>query len=515
MKKLTLWILSIVLLTFLAACNGSLTEITTDYTKEIEEIAERIQEALPSTINRDFDLPQFENYDITYTLKDQTYTTRYIHHAPLYDQMAVMNFTIKRGRNSKTFSHSFYHLAYESGRNQTKIYLTMPVQRHQIDKTIYNQTDVRVETNINGELLVEHETSSAQIRGRGNSTWYSFEKKPYRLRFDKNTSILGMPEAKNYVLLAEYSDKSLMRNVITQKMVSMMPNLPYTNQTRFVELYINNEYLGVYVLTEHVEVHPNKFFIESIPGELNTGYFLEKDMRLYESGTAPGFDWFVISGHPYEIKEPDTSDPNYSINQLYFIEDYFVQVEQALIAQSGYEDLIDLDNWIEHFIIHEFVKNVDVGWSSIFMYKEKDGPLKYGPLWDFDLAMGNADYIDYGPENFYGMRQYKNRMFILMMRIPEVRNKFKEKYLDFYYDVVPVILEMIPHLADSISEMANRNFAKWPTLGHYVWPNPYPMWQITTFSGQVGYVTRFIEDRAAWMFDAIHQEAYLEGNFES
>jgi spore coat protein CotH len=80
----------------------------------------------------------------------------------------------------------------------------------------------------------------------------------------------------------------------------------------------------------------------------------------------------------------------------------------AIEQQDGYEDLIDLDNWIDYFIIQEFVKNVDVGWSSVYMYKEPQGKLKFGPVWDFDLAYGNADYIDYGPENWYGMREYKN-----------------------------------------------------------------------------------------------------------
>ncbi len=521
MKRLASIFIFISLSLLLIACEEFLDTplvSTPDYGDELLQVKEDVIDTLPSIINRDFNIPYIENYEITIIDEKMTHESVYIHQSPLFDQESSFTVRIEREGQFVEFEHQFMKLSYESGRNETKIYLNLPVSidtLHSEHKEIYTDASVRVDTNINGIYQTEIMTDAAQLRGRGNSTWFIFDKKPYRLRFDKNTSILGMPEAKNYVLLAEYSDKSLMRNVITQKMVSMMSDLPYANQTRFVELYINNEYRGVYVLTEHVETHPNKFYIETTPGVIDTGYFLEMDQRLRENGTSPGTDWFYLSDVPYELKEPDPLDPLFLPAQFSYIRNYMEEALATLRNDTNYENYIDVDNFIQHFIIHEFVKNVDVGWSSVFMYKASGEKLKFGPLWDFDLAFGNADYIDYGPENFYGMRQYKNQFFIAMMQIPEIRAKFRQAYFDFYFDVIPSILLMIDPLAESLEDMADRNYAKWPTLGEYVWPNPEEMREIDTFRGQVQYVYDFIEIRSLWLLDAVQSEAFDAGNFES
>jgi hypothetical protein len=514
MKKLYLFILTIALSIFVVSCSDiELSLDQTDYTDQIEALAESIDQAVPAVINANFSLPIYEDYEIEYKFNDEMFTNEFIYESPFYDRDATLEYTIKRGKTELSFSSDFRHLSLESGYNATKIYLTLPVPLGQVGKEEYVQANVRVETRKNGVGIIEHETIAAQLRGRGNSTWFLSDKKPYRLRFDENTSILGMPKAKNYVLLAEYADKSLMRNVITQKMVSLMENLPYSLEVRFVELYVNEEYRGVYVLTEQVEVHKNKFTIESIPGEVNTGYFFEMDQRFYDQNITPGWDWIVVRDIPYEIKEPDPDDLGFTSTHATYLKAYIESVENALIAKSNYNNLINLNNWIEHFIVHEFVKNVDVGWSSVFMYKEKDGPLQYGPLWDFDLAYGNADYIDYGPEGFYGMRQYKNRMFKLMMDILEVRLLYREAYNNFYFDVLPELLEMIPVLSESISEMAHRNFLKWDIMNSYVWPNPAEVLAQKTHAGQVQYVVSYMNLRAEWMLNEINDQAFYYGDF--
>lgn len=521
MKKLIMVLMMLSLSLLLIACEEFLdTPLvpTPDHSDTLLDIKADVLEALPNIINRDFNLPYVEGYDISYMEYDILHEGMYKHHSPLYDQTSSFQIRIEKDDQHIEFEHSFTKLSYESGRNETKIYLDLPISindLHDNHKEVYTSANVRVDSNINGTYQTELLTDAAQLRGRGNSTWFTFPKKPYRLRFDKNTSILGMPEAKNYVLLAEYSDKSLMRNVITQKMVSMMTELPYALQTRFVELYVNEEYRGVYVLTEHVETHPNKFFFETVPGVIDTGYFLEMDQRLRDQGATQGIEWFFVSDVPYEIKEPDPLDPLFLPGQLSYIRNYIQEAIATLRNDTNYENYIDVDNFIAHFIVHEFVKNVDVGWSSVFMYKAAGEKLKYGPLWDFDLAFGNADYIDYGPENFYGMRPTKNQFFIAMMQIPDIRVQFRLAYFDFYFDIVPKILEMIDPLAESLEDMAERNFNRWPILNdEYLWPNPWEMREIHTYRGQVQYVSDFIEHRSLWLLDAIQTPEYDEGNFE-
>jgi len=512
MKKLIIILTLVMGSFFLSSCDIPLTEV--NYLESVEQVSLEIKDLMPSKLNRNFTIEGYEDYMISYTFKNVTHDDTWVYHSPLYDRDEVMTVTVQRGSSKISFEHSFRWIAYESGHNQNKLYISLPVALGEVTKETYVDAFVKLETNYNGQMIIEHETPDAQLRGRGNSTWDSFDKKPYRLRFDKNTSILGMPEAKNYVLLAEYSDKSLMRNVLTHKMASFMTHIPHALETRYVEVYVNDDYRGVYVLTEHVEVHPNKFYIESIPGELNTNYFFEMDQRLPNSGIPEGFDWFNFRGVAYEIDEPDSRNPKYTSLHVEYLIDYMVQVESALLNKVGYEDLIDVENFIEHFIIHEFVKNVDVGWSSVFMYKEKDGPLRYAMVWDFDLAIGNADYIDYGPEGFYGMKEEKNYFFRLMMDIYEVRIRFQEKYADFYFDVVPEILEMIPVLSQSLFAMANRNFEKWDILKSQVWPNPYEMWQNQSYASQVVYVKNYLTLRSEWMLQAVYSEPYLSGHFQ-
>lgn len=523
MKKIITLFMILGLSFLLIACEEFLdtplvsTPSTPDYTDALALAKDELLESLPGIINRDFILPVVEGFEITFSEEGIIHEDTYIHHSPLYDQESSFDIKIERDGQTLEFEHTFTKLSYESGANETKIYLDLPISIdafHDGHKDVYSDTSVRVDTNMNGTYQTELITDAAQLRGRGNSTWFSFPKKPYRLRFDKNTSILGMPEAKNYVLLAEYSDKSLMRNVLTQKMVSMMTDLPYALQTRFVELYINEEYRGVYVLTEHVETHPNKFYIETVPGVIDTGYFLEMDQRLRDQTATQNIEWFFVSDVPYEIKEPDPLDPLFLPGQLSYIRNYIQEAIATLRNDTNYENYIDVNNFVAHFIVHEFVKNVDVGWSSVFMYKAPGEKLKYGPLWDFDLAYGNADYIDYGPENFYGMRQYKNQFFVAMMQIPEIRILFRQAYFDFYFDIVPKILEMIDPLAESLEDMADRNFEKWPTLNEYVWPNPWEMLEINTFRGQTEYVYDFIEHRSLWLLNAVQTPEYDEGNFE-
>jgi hypothetical protein len=529
MKKLILTSIMISLLLVLMACSDIVETITetitetiiettveqTDYTTLINQLATEIDHELPSVINRSFVLPNRVDYIITYQFLDQIFTDEFLYESPFYDREEIITYHIKRGNIELSFNKTIQLLSLDSGHNENKIYLTIPINLNNLTREEYVDLSVRVESKINGVNVIEHETSEAKLRGRGNSTWDLTEKKPYRMRFESNTSILGMPKAKNYVLLAEFSDKSLMRNVIVQKMVSLMNNLPYSLETRFVDLYVNEEYRGVYVLTEQVEVHKNKFFIESIPGTVDTGYFLEMDHRIVYKGVQENFDWFYVRGIPYEIKEPDVDDINYSINHVNYIFEYMIAIENALIAKSNYEHLIDVDNWIEHFIIHEYVKNVDVGWSSIFMYKEQGSVMRFGPLWDFDLAIGNADYINYGyqPEGFHGMRN-KNRLFDLMMDVPQIRQQFTIAYSNFYLDVVPQILEMIPVLASSLEFLAEKNFSKWDILDIYVWPNPPQVVNSNTHQAQVDYVYDYLDVRALWMYNAVWSEEYAEGNFD-
>lgn len=508
MKKTLIITLIIIISLGLISCE------TVDYTDIFETRSSEIKQLIPDTVNTNFALPIFDDVDVSYDYNGLNLTDEFIYESPFYDQDVTLNFTIRRGNKAGEYSKTIRLLADDSGYNGYKLYIDLPYSVNNVTKEEYTQASVVAIMTKNGVAETEIDTDEAQIRGRGNSTWFTYPKKPFKLRFDENTSLFGMPKAKNYVLLAEYADKSLMRNTVVHKLSSLMGHLSYTLETRFVELYINTVYMGLYVLTEQVEFHKNKLAVESISGIVDTGYLFELDMRLFDQFSELDSTWFLVYGYPYAIKEPDSDDLEYSQVHADYLTDYMVSVENALIAKTGYEELLDVDGWIDFFIIHELTKNVDVGFSSVFYYKEAGGILKPGPLWDFDFAIGNADYIDYGPENFYGMRDYKNRLFKLMMDIPEIRILFRERFNDMFYDVLPEVYDMIPVLSESISALADRNFEKWDIMNIYVWPNPTEVMNENTFLGQASYLETYLHQRSNWMYGVMFEPKYMNGIFD-
>ena len=508
MKKFILTTIIIGFMSLMMSCENI------DYDQLFQTVSQEIETSIPDVINSDFIAPSYTNVEVIYELNGQSFDGEYVYESPFYDIETKLNYKIIKNDNEFEGSIDVKLLADDSGENQYELHLSLPESIENVTRETYMQASVLAKRNVNGKEEIELETMEAQIRGRGNSTWFSYPKKPFRLRFDKNTSIFGMPEAKNYVLLAEYADKSLMRNTIVHKLSSLSDVLPYTLETRFVELYINTSYMGLYVLTEQVEVHKNKLDIESVAGVAYTGYLLELDKRFFDQSIEPGYDWIVVNGIPYEIKDPNPDDLGFSSVHAVYMFSYLKEVDEALLAKSNYETLIDVDAFIDYFIIQELVKNVDVGFSSVFYMKEAGGLLQPGPLWDFDFAIGNADYIDYGPENFYGMREYKNRLFQLMMDIPEIREQFKIRFHQYYLDQLPELYEMIPILSASIEDQANDNFAKWQIFNEYVWPNPIELVEANSFELQIIYIENYLKDRADWLLYAMNEEDYNEGIFE-
>lgn len=508
MKKILIYVIILSFSMMIISCEQI------DYPSLFQTISEEIEASVPKTVNNDFDLPSYTNVEVSYELNNQSFEGAYEYVSPFYDQDTTLNYQIKKNDQIYEGSIDVRLLADDSGENNYELHLSLPESVENVTRENYMQASVVAKRSRNGVEETELETTEAQIRGRGNSTWFTYPKKPFRLRFNENTSIFGMPEAKNYVLLAEYADKSLMRNTIVHKLSSLSQELPYTLETRFVELYINTTYMGLYVLTEQIEVHKNKLDINSVAGVADTGYLLELDMRFFEQSIEPGYDWIVVNGIPYEIKDPDVDDEGFTSVHADFMFNYLKDVDEALLNKSGYETLIDVDAFIDYFIIQELVKNVDVGYSSVFYMKEEGGLLKPGPLWDFDFAIGNADYIDYGPENFYGMRTYKNRLFKLMMDIPEIREQYRIRFHQYYLDQLPKLYEMIPVLSESIADQVEKNFDKWQILNDYVWPNPQELVEANTFALQVIYINQYLKDRADWLLAAMNTDDYNEGMFE-
>jgi len=346
--------------------------------------------------------------------------------------------------------------------------------------------------------IILHENLPLRIKGRGNSTW-GHPKKPYKLKFDERTSLLDMPNVKEYVLLAEYGDKSLMRNYVAHQLASYL-EVGYTLETRFVEVYLNEEYNGFYLMTEQVEVDKNKLSIES--SDLADGgilFELESDDRINDEGIE-NIDWFRVSNKNYVIKSPDSEDYSVAVmNQKanYMIE--YIEAFEDSIDNNTFEDYIDVDSFIDYFIVQELTKNVDSGYSSVYSFKDKDGLLTMGPLWDFDISLGNGDYFDSTPVGFHAYGY--NLWFTMLMD----NSTFKQRYVSRYNEVVdlyiPELLNDLRIARELTYDARVKNFTKWDILNSYVWPNPEVLVKANTVTKQDDFLENYIVERVEWLTD--------------
>jgi len=227
--------------------------------------------------------------------------------------------------------------------------------------------------------------TATQIRGRGNRTWRDYVKKPYRLKFLEKQKLFGLTKAKSWVLLANAADETLLKNILAFKMGQTL-GLPFTNNGVPVELVVNGEYLGSYLLTEQVQVGKGRVDIDE-----DTGYLVEFDSYYDEEPK------FKTSPVPFYvmIKSPETILSGFgdnfvktSINGL--IERLF---DGGSVPDPAWRDLVDLDTFVEYVFIQEFLANPDF-WhlNSVYMYKDggADSRICAGPLWDFDSALSGA-----------------------------------------------------------------------------------------------------------------------------
>ena len=361
-----------------------------------------------------------------------------------------------------------------------------------------NSTETYVEGTFavasNGTDLPDY-IGKTEIRGRGNSTW-SMPKKPYRIKLDKKSEILGMPSNKNWVLLANYSDKSLMRTKVAFTLGEWF-GMAYTPRGQFVELFLNNEYQGAYFLTEQVKPDPNRVNITEMsagdegPGTITGGYLLEVDQRLDSD------NWWISSkGVALTIKEPEAITPA----QLDYIKNYMQEMEDVLYSTAfkdpvnGYLKYINDDTFIQWYWVNELFRNQDADFfSSVFVYKERNQKLSMGPLWDFDLGAGNINYNNsWEPTGWY----IRNSVWISrLFQDPAFRAKSKAKWVATR-SKIGSLMTMIDETAGTLKYSQVENFKKWNILNTYVWPN----YVVTgSYAGEVAYLKTWLQTRISWI----------------
>ena len=233
-----------------------------------------------------------------------------------------------------------------------------------------------------------------KIRGRGNSTWEWYSKKPYRIKFDVSSKMLGINKNKDWVLLANFRDVTKMMNVYTNITASWM-GIPYTTPVRFVELFLNGQYRGVYQVAEQVEVGGNRVSIDESDGLLLT---LDQDDGPSLNPNDNNFNTKVYD-MPMQVKSPENLSPD----QLDAVRAEFAVLENAIKSHNydKVDSLMDIDSYIRMIQLQEFVYNVELSAPrSVFLFRDKGGKFTFGPAWDWDAG------FDFDWSNMYTGHTY-------------------------------------------------------------------------------------------------------------
>jgi len=345
------------------------------------------------------------------------------------------------------------------------------------------------------------------IKGRGNSSW-SMPKKSYAITTDKKTKLLDMPKDDDWVLIANYADKTLMRNYTAYQFAASL-GMEYSPRMRFVELFLNGEYLGNYLLGEKIKISENRLAINKMSADdksgedITGGYLIEKDwLSRLEDDDLYFTTNRVIGNNVFVIKTPKAK--NINEEQLAYIKNYFTEAEDALYGnqfsdpEKGYAKYFDVDSLVDWYIVNELYKNLDASFgTSVYLYKDKGGKLKFGPVWDFDIGAGNANYgTGDDPEKFY----IKNGLWISrFFKDPAFVEKVKKRWSDIRGNQIEDLFTLIDQTSSKLEQSQQYNFAKWPILGKYVWPNPAGVEQRTTYVSEVTYLTSWLRQRVEWL----------------
>ena len=362
-----------------------------------------------------------------------------------------------------------------------------------------------------------------EVRGSSSQT---FPKKSFGLETrdslgaELDISPFGMPAEHDWILNANYTDKTLMRNVLSYDISREMGH--YASRHRYCELILNGQYQGVYIFLEKIKRDSGRVDIAKITAadtsgdDLTGGYLLKIDKTT--GGTSGGWSSLYTppSGGPapqIQFESPDGS--SLLPVQAQYIESYCDSFEIALHGPgfthplNGYRKFIDPDSWIDYFLLTELSKNVDGFRISTFFYKKKDsdgGLLHMGPVWDYDIAWGNADY--FGGDNETGFHYPYNFpwdgfqvpfWWSRLMQDPFFRNSLRCRWEDLRNSVLstPVLHSWIDSVANYLNESQARNFQMWPILGTYVWPNPSPI--PADWPGNIQELKDWITIRASWL----------------
>lgn len=308
---------------------------------------------------------------------------------------------------------------------------------------------------VNGRGGYEDYTGKTEVKGRGNSTW-GYPKKPYRLKLNKKAEICGLGKAKNYVLLANHLDPTLMLNSVAFK-IGRLLELPFTNHAIPVDVVLNGIYKGSYLLTEQIEVKENRVDLDE-----NNSVMWELDSYWDDE---PKFKSTAFN-LPVMVKDPDLTTEQFEYWKKDF-NAFTTQFAKEPLEGNSYVDMIDIESVAKFLITFNLVHNMEINHpKSVFLHKERNGKYVMGPIWDFDWAY---DYE--GTSNHFGryntplfsssMNGVGTAFFQRFLQDSRVKTIYKRTWQDFKNNKLDALLQYVDDYAVMLKPSVERNSELW------------------------------------------------------
>lgn len=364
-----------------------------------------------------------------------------------------------------------------------------------------------------------------KVKGRGHSTWEELDKKGYNFSLDTKADLCGMGSAKKWALMANHEDRSLLRNPTAMYLGSKFTNLEYTPESIAVDLVLNGVYQGSYTLMERVNVGKGRVDIKELKdnqGGVNDawpnvsgGYLLEWDFRQdgdHNVNVNNSGAWVAINE-----PEDEVDGSGITATQISYISDYLAQADEALFASnftddtSGWKKYIDAPSAVDYYIAMELMKPIDGNMhSSVFMYKKRDtttagdGKLFFGPLWDFDIAMGDEEHpgdqgSPYGwylrDPNYVEKTQVDVSWFNRLNTDPEFQQMVKDRWNQVIYPQLGSYETFLSSQRQLIAASAEKNYTIWDINERLV---PEQLIQ-GSWTAEVDHLDWWLDERIEWM----------------
>ena len=377
------------------------------------------------------------------------------------------------------------------------------------------------------------------IEIRGESSQF-FDKKSYGFETwdsqynDLDVALIGFPEEEDWILYGPFSDKSLIRNKLIYELSNRMGR--YTTKTEFVELTINYEYKGLYIFMEKLKRDKNRIDISKLENAdideelISGGYIIKIDKSDMEDGSYTDYNSFQSQ---FDVFGNENGDKRINFNYEYpkpgeihanqknYIKNYFYEFESSLASNNfkdpinGFRKYIDEDSFIDFFILNELSNNVDGYRLSTYLQKDRNEKLVIGPIWDFNLSFGNADYCggerydvwcfkfnerclgDYWNVPFWWNRLLEDEKFV-----DKLKGRWNQLRLNILSDnnILTLIEEQYSFLNNE-TDIINRNFNKWKIFGIYIWPNSFIG---NNYYEEIDFLKNWIKERTKWLDESIN-----------